>query len=81
MDVQYAWQQTLVDAFLSLPAEVFEKVAIAQQAIKARLKESSELELAERIALDDAERALRVLNAEASLARGERSQAGQKRVA
>ena len=79
--IRYPWQQTLVDAFLSPPQELSERVTIAQQTILARLKKSHELELSERIALDDGLRALRVLASEANFAPGEYGQGGQRKIA
>jgi hypothetical protein len=79
--IKYSWQQTVVDAFLSLPRELSERVAIAEQAISARLKTSHELDFSERIALDDARRALRILASETNFPAGKYGQGGQKKIA
>ena len=63
--IKYPWQQTVVDAFLAKPAELGAKINMAELAILARLKQIHSVDFAERIALEDALRALRVLIAEA----------------
>lgn len=69
--LKYPWQHAVVDAFLSLPRDLPTKISIAERAILARLKESHSLDLAEKVALDDALRALQVLNSEAKPRRAE----------
>lgn len=63
--IQYAWQQTVLDAFLSPSSDVAAKVRIAAQCIEARMREWDRLDSSEQLALDDAVRALKVLSAEA----------------
>ena len=60
--IRYSWQQALLDAFLASREELMLKVAVAQRAINARML--GELDVDERVALEDALRALRVLIAE-----------------
>lgn len=81
MDVQYAWQQTVVDAFVSLPPQLSEKIRIAQEAIASRLQSSTELEISERIALDDARRALRVLAFETQFESAKYGRGEKKKIA
>lgn len=64
--LKYSWQHTVVDAFLSPPRDLPTKISIAERAILARRKELHSLDRAERIALDDALRALQVLISEAT---------------
>jgi len=78
--LKYAWQQTVVDAFLSVPEETAGKIAIAKRTISARLKQSYELDPAERVALDDALRALRVLASETKFPWAEYGE-GEKKIA
>jgi hypothetical protein len=63
-EIKYPWQQTVVDAFLALPDSLPAKINIAERAIAARLMDSQQADLDERIALKDALRALQVLCAE-----------------
>ena len=62
--MQYPWQQAIVDAFLSAPADAPMKIKIAERTISDRLKESRPMDSSERIALQDGQRALRVLLSE-----------------
>jgi hypothetical protein len=51
----------VLDALIASPESLAGKINIAERAIAARLAVNQQLELAERIALNDALRALRVL--------------------
>jgi hypothetical protein len=62
--IKYPWQRSVVDAFAAAPAELPAKIPIAERGISARLAESDDLDLEERIALKDALRALRILISE-----------------
>jgi len=59
--MQYPWQQTIVDAFLSAPDDAAVKIKTAEQAISARLREPFRIDSSERMALEDGLRALKVL--------------------
>jgi hypothetical protein len=59
--IKYAWQQSVIDAFVSNADELASKINLAERVISARLKDPDELDLNERIALKDALRALQVL--------------------
>jgi hypothetical protein len=61
---EYSWQQTLLDAFLSSPADLAGKINIAERAIMTRLKGPEKISPAEHLALDDALRSLKVLIAD-----------------
>ena len=63
--IQYAWQQAVLDAFLSPPCDVGAKVEIAEQSIRARMGEWHQVDSSEQLALEDALRALKVLSSEA----------------
>ena len=63
--IKYPWQQAVVDAFLAAPGNLPAKINIAERAISARLSKSGDLDVAERIALNDALRSLQVLITEA----------------
>jgi hypothetical protein len=62
--IKYPWQQAVVDSFLAAPADLSAKINIAERAISARMAESEDLDFDERIALNDALRALRILISE-----------------
>jgi hypothetical protein len=62
--IKYPWQRAIVDAFLAPPSDLSGKINIAERAISARLRESSDLDFEERIALNDGLRALHVLMSE-----------------
>jgi hypothetical protein len=64
VELKYPWQQFLMDAFLALPESLPAKINIAERAIAARFLERNEPDVDERLALDDALRALRVLMGE-----------------
>jgi len=64
-EIRYSWQQSVLDAFLAPRDFLPPKVNIAEQAIAARLTDPQQTDLTERIALNDALRALRVLLQEA----------------
>jgi hypothetical protein len=63
-EIKYPWQQALLDAFIASSESLPGKIDLAERAIAARISTGHQLELAERIALDDALRALRLLAAE-----------------
>jgi hypothetical protein len=71
--IRYAWQQTVLDAFLSPPADVAAKVKIAEQGIRARLRDALPVDASERMALEDGLRALNVLVSEAKAEAAEHS--------
>jgi hypothetical protein len=60
-EIKYPWQQCVLDAFLALPDSLAAKINIAERVIAARLMDSQQADLDERIALKDALRALKVL--------------------
>lgn len=60
---KYPWQETVLDAFLSPPSDLGAKINVAERAISARISEL-DIDFAERMALDDALRMLRVLVSE-----------------
>jgi hypothetical protein len=62
--IQYSWQQTVLDAFLSSAADLPGKISIAVQTIMRRLKAPENISPAEHVALEDALRSLRVLVAD-----------------
>jgi hypothetical protein len=64
---KYAWQRTVLDAFLSPPQETPIKVSIAERAIQDRMKELTNMDHPERAALEDARRMLQVLSGDTSL--------------
>jgi hypothetical protein len=70
--MRYAWQQEVVDAFLAPLREVPAKVSVAEQAIAARLRERVELDSAEKMALEDARRMLKVLISETRMESAEK---------
>jgi hypothetical protein len=59
--ITYPWQQTMLDAFTTFREELPSKINAAEKAIAARLIDKSQPDVHERIALNDALRALRVL--------------------
>lgn len=61
--LKYPWQAVIVDAFLASPNDLSIKINVAERAISARVNESA-IDFAERMALDDALRMLRVLISE-----------------
>jgi hypothetical protein len=65
--LKYAWQRTVLDAFLSPPQETLVKLSIAERAIQDRLKELTNMDHPERAALEDARRMLQVLSCDTSL--------------
>jgi hypothetical protein len=71
--IQYPWQQALVDAFLSATADAPMKVRIAEQSISARLRERRQVDSSELMALEDGLRALKVLISEAKAEAAEKS--------
>jgi hypothetical protein len=71
--IQYPWQQALVDAFLSATADAPMKVRIAEQSISARLRERRQVGSSELMALEDGLRALKVLISEAKAEAAEKS--------
>ena len=60
-ELKYLWQQAVLDAFVASRDALPVKINIAQRTISARLTDGQEPDLAERVALRDAMRALRVL--------------------
>jgi hypothetical protein len=79
-ELKYAWQEVVVDAFLASPSDLTVKINEAERAISDRLRES-EIDFAERMALDDAQRMLRVLTAEARLQQAEYKQVEEQKIA
>jgi hypothetical protein len=63
-EVKYPWQQSVVDAFLAPRDSLAMKINIAERIIAARLQDSTQTDLEERIALKDALNALKTLLAE-----------------
>jgi hypothetical protein len=59
--IQYPWQQAIVDAFLAPGPDLPGKIAIAERAISTRLRGRGHVDSSEHMALADAVRALRVL--------------------
>ena len=78
--LKYAWQEVVVEAFLAPPSDLSIKINEAERAISDRLRES-EIDFAERMALDDAQRMLRVLTAEARLQQAEYKQVEEQKIA
>lgn len=62
--IRYSWQQAVVDAFLAPQDSLVMKINIAEKTIAARLSDSEQPDLEERIALKDALNALKTLLAE-----------------
>lgn len=62
--LKYSWLKVIVDAFLAAPCDLSTKINAAEQTISGRIREA-EIDFAERMALDDALRMLRVLISEA----------------
>ena len=60
---KYPWQEAVVEAFIASPADLGAKINEAERTISARIKEP-QIDFAERMALDDALRMLRVLVSE-----------------
>lgn len=79
-ELKYAWQEVVVDAFLASPSHLTVKINEAEQTISARIRES-EIDFAERMALDDALRMLRVLTSEARLQQAEYNQGEEQKIA
>lgn len=72
--IKYPWQQAVLDAFMSAPRDLATKINIAERGISARLAQPDAMDLAERIALKDALRALKVLISGAQAAERRRAQ-------
>jgi hypothetical protein len=64
-EIEYPWQRAVLDAFLVPHDALPTKINAAQKAISARLIEPQQPDFIERIAIDDALRALKVLLEEA----------------
>ena len=79
-ELKYAWQEVVVDAFLAPPSDLGIKIDEAERTISARIRES-EIDFAERMALDDALRMLRVLTTEARLQQAEYNQGEEQKIA
>jgi len=79
--IEYIWQQTILDAFLSPPQELPGKIGIALRTISARLKEAHQLDLSEQMALDDGLHALQVLMSEMTSQPHEDNQGERKKIA
>jgi len=79
--IEYIWQQTILDAFLSPPREAPAKIEIAERTILARLTQSGNLDQGERAALEDAWRTLQVLISETKSQRAEHSRDGRREMA
>jgi len=79
-ELKYAWQEVVVEAFLAPPSDLSIKINEAERTISARVRES-EIDFAERMALDDALRMLRVLTSEARLHQAEYEQSEEKKIA
>jgi hypothetical protein len=71
--IQYPWQQALVDAFLAATADAPMKVKIAEQTILTRLRERRQVDSSELMALEDGLRALKVLVSEAKAEAAEKN--------
>ena len=78
--LKYPWQAVIVEAFLAPPSDLSIKIDEAERAISARVRES-EIDFAERMALDDALRMLRVLTSEARLQQVEYKQGEEQKIA
>ena len=78
--LKYPWQEVVVEAFLAPPSDLSIKINEAEQTISARIRES-EIDFAERMALDDALRMLRVLTSEARLQQAEYNQGEEQKIA
>jgi len=78
--LKYPWQAVIVEAFLAPPSDLSIKIDEAERAISARVRES-EIDFAERMALDDALRMLRVLTSEARLQQAEYNQGEEQKIA
>ena len=61
--LKYPWQEAVVEAFIASPADLGAKINEAERTISVRIKEP-QIDFAERMALDDALRMLRVLMTE-----------------
>ena len=61
--LKYPWQEAVVEAFIASPADLGAKINEAERTISARIKEP-QIHIAERMALHDALRMLRVLMSE-----------------
>ena len=70
--LKYPWQAVIVEAFLAPPSDLSIKIDEAERTIAARMSEP-EIDFAERMALDDALRMLRVLISETKAAEAEHS--------
>lgn len=61
-ELKYPWQKLVFDVFVELrPERLADKVSVAERALLARLRDPVPPDKDERIALNDALRALRVL--------------------
>ena len=78
--LRYPWQEVVVEAFLAPPGDLSIKINEAERTISARIRES-EIDFAERMALDDALRMLRVLTSEARLQQAEYNQGEEQKIA
>ena len=78
--LKYAWQEVVLDAFLASPSDLITKINVAERTISARIGES-EIDFAERMALDDALRMLRVLISETTLQQDEYKQDETRKLA
>jgi len=78
--LKYPWQEVVVEAFLAPPSDLSIKIDEAERTISARIRES-EIDFAERMALDDALRMLRVLISEARLQQVEYKQGEEQKIA
>jgi len=61
--LKYPWQEAVVEAFIASAADLGAKINVAERTISARVNKSG-IDFAERMALDDALRMLRVLMSE-----------------
>lgn len=59
--IKYPWQQHVLEAFVALSQSLPTKISVAERAIAVRLKERPEPGPEERLALNDALRALEIL--------------------
>ena len=78
--LKYPWQAVIVDAFLAAPSDLSTKINAAEQTISGRIREA-EIDFAERMALDDALRMLRVLISEAKRNPADYNQGREKQIA
>ena len=59
--IKYPWQQYVLEAFVATPESLPAKINVAERAIAVRLKERPEPGPKERLALNDALRAMQIL--------------------